>query len=225
MKAVPNPCVSLLLDSSLGVTTAVFNKTGKLISHRMDDNVLAGNLALITESVLSRAPASYFDIEEVFLGLGPGSFTGLRAGIAFALGLCFPRSLPLYGYPSLAPRLPNPAEHGRGAAAMPAKRGYYYLSTNFAEGQDAAAEVLISTEDLLALSPEIPVLSVCGQSQDNARLAGNFLRVLDGSSLYDFEKARLIGKKLGPLPHHDIKPNYIQLPAAQAKRPGISPKP
>ena len=51
--------------------------------------------------VLADAGLSVDDLDGVAVSLGPGSFTGLRIGLALAKGLCFGRGLPLVGVPTL----------------------------------------------------------------------------------------------------------------------------
>lgn len=60
-------------------------------------------------------------LEGVAVALGPGSFTGVRVGVAYGLGLAMGRAIPLYGLGTLelaAARAPGPAtgvaEAGRG---------------------------------------------------------------------------------------------------------------
>lgn len=67
------------------------------------------------------------DVAGIGVGRGPGSFIGVRTGIATAKGLALARGVPLVGLPTLlalaaAPELPD----GVGLAVIDAKRGEVY---------------------------------------------------------------------------------------------------
>jgi tRNA threonylcarbamoyladenosine biosynthesis protein TsaB len=64
------------------------------------------------------------ELAAVAVSEGPGSFTGLRAGIATAKGLAFALGVPLFGIPTLEALAANaPPEAGLVCAAFGARRG------------------------------------------------------------------------------------------------------
>ncbi|MFC2049098.1 tRNA (adenosine(37)-N6)-threonylcarbamoyltransferase complex dimerization subunit type 1 TsaB [Chlamydiota bacterium] len=65
------------------------------------------------------------DLQAIAVGVGPGSYTGIRVGVAAAKGLAFPRSLPLVGFCSLAGFV-TPQE-GRFASLIDARIGGAYI--------------------------------------------------------------------------------------------------
>ena len=67
----------------------------------VSDNYHTVELAQSVADNLSRVGVEPEDLEAVAVALGPGSFTGLRIGLAFAKGIAFPRGLPLVGIPTL----------------------------------------------------------------------------------------------------------------------------
>jgi tRNA threonylcarbamoyladenosine biosynthesis protein TsaB len=52
-------------------------------------------------SVLEREAVSWDDLDRIAVGIGPGTFTGLRIGIATAKALSRSRGIPLVGVPTL----------------------------------------------------------------------------------------------------------------------------
>lgn len=58
-------------------------------------------LAPAVEQIIRRSGYKVSDVHAVAVATGPGSFTGLRIGIAFAKGLALARHIPLMGVPSL----------------------------------------------------------------------------------------------------------------------------
>jgi len=58
-------------------------------------------LAPAIQDILNRAGVKMEDIQAMAVALGPGSFTGLRIGLALAKGLALARNLPIVGVPTL----------------------------------------------------------------------------------------------------------------------------
>lgn len=92
------------------------------------------------------------DIVAVAVSRGPGSFTGLRSGIAAAKGLAFSLGVPLYGIPTLAALAANaPPCDGMVCAALNARRGEIFRAffRSGASGPEPLGEeALVTTESL-----------------------------------------------------------------------------
>jgi tRNA threonylcarbamoyladenosine biosynthesis protein TsaB len=58
-------------------------------------------LAPVVSQVLDRAGQDASDLDGIAVAIGPGSFTGLRVGLAVAKGMCLATHVPLVGIPSL----------------------------------------------------------------------------------------------------------------------------
>lgn len=89
--ATTNCSVSVARDGQL---LAIREENSKNYSH-------SEQLHLFIESVLQEAELNRHDLEAVAVSKGPGSYTGLRIGVAAAKGLCFALDLPLISTPTL----------------------------------------------------------------------------------------------------------------------------
>lgn len=65
-------------------------------------------------------------LDRVGVTVGPGAFTGLRVGLAVALGLAFARRVPVVGISSLALRAATAPGRARVLALLDAKKGRVY---------------------------------------------------------------------------------------------------
>jgi len=64
-------------------------------------------LVSVIGDLIKTSSISWKEIGYVAVGIGPGSFTGLRIGLATAKGICFSNNIPLIGVSTLAVRAMN----------------------------------------------------------------------------------------------------------------------
>lgn len=87
----------LSLESSTQVCSVALHQHGKLISHRQiqEPRKAASLLAVGIQQVLAESKVSAAELQGVVVTSGPGSFTGLRIGVATAKGICLALNIPL----------------------------------------------------------------------------------------------------------------------------------
>ena len=99
-------------------------------------------LAPTVAEILKRSGFEITDLQALAVALGPGSFTGLRVGIAFIKGLALACHLPLFGIPTLdivaaaQPLKQDPAYPVYMAAVLQAGRGRLAIGWYQAEGME-----------------------------------------------------------------------------------------
>lgn len=121
--------IVLAISTVADACEVTLGDSGTLILERIEPMQRGhdARLAPLVAEVLATAGRRVSDLDRVAVLTGPGSFTGLRVGIAFAIGLCMPHRVPLIGVPSLfavweAARLTGGDVSGVRQALMPAQR-------------------------------------------------------------------------------------------------------
>jgi tRNA threonylcarbamoyl adenosine modification protein YeaZ len=199
------------VDQALVVLDGRSRVVDDWVRRRGDPPVLAR-----LEQLVKRAGTRPEDLEAVVAARGPGSFTGLRVGLALAAGLAYARHLPLY----LADSLPIVARRVSGeparVAVRDAGRGEVYAwregeparrlaAAELASWLPAAARVVVEPAGMLARwAPGLANLEVPLSDQQLLSAA------LADYAVWTFDSSK-------PLRYDEVQALYVQ-PAAAEER-------
>ena len=164
----------LALETSAKAVSAAVSEDGKILCSGYQDTGLTHSRTLmpIVEHILKNAGLTVADMDAIAVAAGPGSFTGIRIGVAAAKGLAFAADKPAVGVSTLAAMARNVAFcDGLVVCAMDARRQQVYNA--LFEAKDGQLTRLtpdraISLEELAAeLENDLRPKTVVG---DGARL-------------------------------------------------------
>jgi tRNA threonylcarbamoyladenosine biosynthesis protein TsaB len=173
-------------------------------------------IAILAREVMDEAGVRFPDLSRIAVTVGPGSFTGLRVGLAFAKGLAAALSVPCVGINSLEALAASAGATGFVAAALDAKMGQVYLQVF--DGVTAlmapdALEVGVAAARLAELYSGGPATLI----GSGAPLLADVLpqaTVLTPAYADPIAVARLAAAR--PAPRHSPRPLYLRAPYAVA---------
>ena len=90
--------LTLAFDTATGVATSALVRDGEVVGERASRAV---RVLADAEELLEQAGAEPLELSRLVVGTGPGSFTGVRMGLAAARGLAFALDLRLAGISTL----------------------------------------------------------------------------------------------------------------------------
>jgi tRNA threonylcarbamoyladenosine biosynthesis protein TsaB len=185
--------------------------------------------------VLERAGVGFRELERLAVGIGPGTFTGLRIGVATARALAQAAALPVVGVSTLQSlaleaRQDNSFADAQAiAAVLDARRGEAFAAVWRTDGLEPPGEPLIAPQALTPASLaarlaalSVPVLAV-GEG------AVEFRQVLESSGAFvpddGAEVHRVsaaghcwIARRQPAADPAEITPQYLRLPDAEIAR-------
>ncbi len=213
------PAPLLLLDLSSALYVGLWDGSRVAASRVRPQGTRGENAHALVDECLAEAGMRPGDLAALGVGVGPGSFTGIRVCGALAQGLAFARRLPLHPFSSLAAVascLPPAAMPG--IAAIAANAGRWYVRSG------DGVESLLGTEALLALAGPAgaagappPVLAVSGDIPERDRLAQAFPSILSLEDRIDFARLAALALAGPAVPEGSLRPNYLAASAAEDK--------
>ena len=93
----------LCIETGTDICSVGLSRDGELISLRDSDDGRdhARYVAVFLDELLRENDIAAEELSAVAVGMGPGSYTGLRIGVSFAKGLCYGLQIPLVAVGSL----------------------------------------------------------------------------------------------------------------------------
>lgn len=137
-------------------------RDGRVVSERREDMRRGQDAKLpeLTRLTLSDAGLGIADIDRIAVVSGPGSFTGIRVGVAFARGLALATGRPAIGVTALEAALPA-GQQGSALVALAAQKrppDLTFWTQTFRSGAatvDPVEYSLEALEDLLTSHPHM----------------------------------------------------------------------
>jgi tRNA threonylcarbamoyladenosine biosynthesis protein TsaB len=144
--------VILALDCSAAACSAALWRGGGLAAHRFAAMARghAETLMPMVERVMDMAGVRYAELDLVAATVGPGSFTGLRIGLAAARGLALAAGVPALGvtsFAAIAEALPDFGRTGL-VVAIDDRRGGLYWQEFAADRSTVGAPVAVAADAL-----------------------------------------------------------------------------
>jgi tRNA threonylcarbamoyladenosine biosynthesis protein TsaB len=114
------------------------------------------------EKLLKSSGVQFSDLSSVVVGSGPGSYTGLRIGVAAAKGLAMALSIPLFAVSGLQMMLSQNTIDFQGCVlvVMDARRNEVFGAWRNLDGSLTTAEAIIVDEDLTRKLSNNPLMVI-----------------------------------------------------------------
>lgn len=175
----------LALDSAFGgISVAVAEGSTIRASFRGGaDDKAAEALPGLLRKALDMAALHLADLDRVAVTLGPGGFTSLRAGLAFAKGLAMGAGKPLLGFTTLE-ALAAAASDGKApvASVIDAKRSEVFMQVFSSSLSPFSEAMTVSLDRLADAYPWPGGLRVCGSGANLLAERVHGLEILDVTS-------------------------------------------
>lgn len=172
-------------------------------------------LAPMAQQVMAGAGLAFDRLDRIAVTVGPGSFTGLRVGIAFAKGLALALDLPAVGIGTLEALAAEAGQDSGGLVfpAIDARRGQLYLQA-FEDGRALMAPDALTAEIAAARLAEISLGRPFTLVGSGAALLGD---VAPGARIVPAEgaDARHVARLAATRDPAPLKPLYLRAPDAK----------
>jgi tRNA threonylcarbamoyladenosine biosynthesis protein TsaB len=172
-------------------------------------------LAPLVAEVMAEAGIGFERLERIGVTVGPGSFTGLRVGLAFAKGLALALGIPCVGVGTLEALAASPSPTGNTsremAAAVDAKRGQVWVQA-FGGGQALSEPAALAVEEAVAALGPLALGLLVGSGAPMLAKAGVAGEVVELEAPNPATVALLAAAVTDPRPP---RPLYLRAPDAR----------
>ncbi len=210
----------LALDTSMAACSVCVYDTGKSLvlgaNQQFMERGQAEVLAPMVQDTMKIAGVGFADLNRIAVTTGPGTFTGVRIGLAMARGLGVALNSPITGINSLAAIAANETTKILPiVAAVDARAGEIYFASYDQSGHEVTAPVVMALAEAHKFMPSHPV-RILGTAADL------LLNTMDGhnhvrSDAGDLPIAANFARLVAGIPASDMPPEPLYLRAPDVK--------
>jgi tRNA threonylcarbamoyladenosine biosynthesis protein TsaB len=194
--------------------------------HHERPNAHAETLLPLVEQLLAETGSARSSLDRLAVGIGPGSFTGLRVGIALAQGMALGLDRPLVGIGSLrAVARGAPEEDPRvRVVALDARRNELFVAVYAADGRELLAPAAFGRDvAAVRVAEALAGASALGLGEHSRELGPSVEPLVrDDLDLPHARWVALLGVDADPAAAI-AEPNYVRGPGATL--PNLPPSP
>lgn len=202
--------IVLAIDTAgTGCSAALYDSNRDVVLGAAGEDIGRGHAERLMEFVDGALAAAGLDlpaIHRIAVTIGPGSFTGIRVGVAAARGLALALGIPVVGVSTLSALAAG--RDGPLLVAIDAKRDEVYWQAFAADGSEVTPPAIASVEDARAIALAHDG-NIIGSA--SALLREGAVAETDGVSITTVAR---LGARLDPQKHLP-KPLYLRGPDAK----------
>lgn len=204
----------LSIDTCLGASSVAVLDGERVLAARSEPMTRGHQerIGMIAREAATEAGVAFTDLDRIGVTVGPGSFTGLRVGLAFAKGLATALSVPCVGVTTLEAMAYG--IDGFAAAVLDARMGQVYIQV-FADGVALMAPDALGVGEAAARLAELYSGGPATLIGSGAPLLADALsgaKVLTPAAPDPVAIGRLAAAR--PAPTHSPRPLYLRAPYA-----------
>jgi tRNA threonylcarbamoyladenosine biosynthesis protein TsaB len=222
----------LAIDTALAACAAAVLETDHGIVASDSLPMVRGHaeaLLPLIERVMKRAAMTFGDLDRIAVTTGPGSFTGVRVGLAAARGFGVATGLPVIGVSTLSVyAAPHLAANGKTPviAAIDARHAHVYLQAFGPGGQTVVGPRLASLSEAIRTASKTPACLVGSAARAIAEglpKSAPAPRTIEAREAPDITWLAQIGA-VAPEGNAAPNPQYLRAPDAQPQNAAQLPR-
>lgn len=211
--------------ASSSYSVAVFTD-GNVASYTVEKSTLTHSQTLLPTIAerLRDAKVEIRDLDKMIVTAGPGSFTGLKIGIATAKGLAFPNDVPCVPLSTLEAMAYGGKEEGVICCTLDARRKMLYCAFFSCENGKITRlteDAQLSAKDAAELAKSFGrplILAGDGSEILAEELSGTDFTVRDGYNVIDARGMLAAAENKEAISSRELLPRYLRKPQAQRER-------
>ena len=135
--------------SSKNCSVCLSSKGNLVTSFDLEDEAYRHSELLTSsiQNILSQNNLDVSGLSAVSVGIGPGSFTGLRIGLSVAKGLCYPHNIDLIGISSLKIIANSVIKENKNIISLIKDKGQHYYISKYSNDLKEVVEPKIKLID------------------------------------------------------------------------------